>query len=69
MAGMVWGQNTMVSAQQVRAMYPEVMKQSVLMTIEAVEAKARDLGIENPEVRVMFLAEFMEPADEDEPER
>lgn len=62
----VWGLGQRLSAQQVRAMPPELVKTSLLATIEQLEAKARELGVEEPDVTVVFLAEFLHVHEKEE---
>lgn len=65
MAEMTWGQNTVLSAQQVRSLPAELIKHALIQTIDAAEGKARDLNVKNPEVQVLFIAEFMHDPGED----
>lgn len=62
---MIWGQSMWLSSQQVRAMPDELVKRSILMNIEVAENKARELGIEEPQVTTMFISEFYYVSEEE----
>lgn len=55
----VWAQGVRITGQQAKTMYPEMLALSLKVSVERAEEKARELGIDEPHIQVMFLTEFL----------